>query len=865
MKNKIAIAYLKDRVFFYRLPILLLAILSILTGIYFYFFLSASPKIVQAALSLTDEQIRASNQAPSNGGGWQNDGNSNYINHRWDIWEKRRLHYNYEYMVATTTYSIDPLTGLRTPSTTRNRVTKVGNLQCGEPITACQDRSAMEAKVKATIVLQSNQTFISGGFTSWPLNVVANTDNIPDYKNYKKTDKATLYGSMTPYLVTGYDPGYISNRATSTGYHNPKITLDLWLKASWLKAQTTPKITLYGENFCNSSGVDTSINWNTNINKSEKMYLQIKGANSSTTKEKSNHETTQTTIHCSRTFNISNLTALKSRYLIDYKRRSNLAEEYKKFQIVTWIDESFLSGSYYNQFRLKVTTPNNNNSINSILSFPETENIDGAAAHLDHNVLGLSTRINAVSSTGNLRGMVTLWEITFEIAGPSEKGCNAKLERLVGLYDHDYDQARNWQRNWTMAPTVDISYVNRNAYLDALSNPSQSLPTWTRLSSLEFNGILDINAGESTDDSSIQQGGNVSRNVWENITETFDNNKIYRLRFHNLNSPSWVQMRVPFAQINTLEKCVDKPLFKVHYADISAGGRFGLGQDIDACENQRDQSFDNLTASIYGYANKQGGSSVDYAAFAHDDIYRFYSKYPKNKTSPPNPYNQLTFANDNNDPWGGNFGVTRCIPNYWRGAGSLTAKTSKTLDISSLNNNQSVLYKPIGGDLALSNSNPAVITNLKATVYVEGDLYINANIINNQGNWSSFNQIGYIMLIVKGNIYINPLVNQLDAIVVAYSDDYTKTDRGRIYTCYTTKNSGSLYHNDCEQSYLVMHGSLIGQVIHLGRTLKTAQTNNGVTEEIRLTPEYFVGTPQLPTFASWIYNSDSVSVLPPNF
>ncbi len=127
--------------------------------------------------------------------------------------------------------------------------------------------------------------------------------------------------------------------------------------------------------------------------------------------------------------------------------------------------------------------------------------------------------------------------------------------------------------------------------------------------------------------------------------------KFTKLEFFNIDQRTWIQVGLPYNQINALQKCVYKPYVKVSHSGISVGGRFGLNDKLKACEGMDL----NVTANLYAHANKSGGSSAQYEVIVRDEIAGFYSNYGLNKDPPPNSYKDLTFANDANDEWGGNF------------------------------------------------------------------------------------------------------------------------------------------------------------------------------------------------------------------
>ena len=280
----------------------------------------------------------------------------------------------------------------------------------------------------------------------------------------------------------------------------------------------------------------------------------------------------------------------------------------------------------------------------------------------------------------------------------------------------------------------------------------------------------------------------------------FKGDKIYRFRISNIDHRTWIQVSLPFDQMNALQKCIFKPLVKVFYSDISAGGRFGLGETSDACRNQSDIDTPgtiNYAGHAGLYTHVLGGppsdpnkivndsSSAEYGVRVRDTITGFYSAFKRNPPAVPLSTKYLTFANANNPSliYGGNFGKSRCIPNYWRGASgqqftAITIPAADELDVGALATQlggpPTVFHKPNSGSayVKLTNSTPSNNLDLKATIYIEGDLLIENDIYNNSSStWDNFNKIGYITIVVKGDILIRQNVSQIDAVLIAYPGD----------------------------------------------------------------------------------------------
>ena len=211
------------------------------------------------------------------------------------------------------------------------------------------------------------------------------------------------------------------------------------------------------------------------------------------------------------------------------------------------------------------------------------------------------------------------------------------------------------------------------------------------------------------------------------------------------------------------------------------------------------------------------------------------------------------------------------------------------------------------GNLDIENSaTDSDLGSVKATVFVDGDLYIKSNILNNRNYfWTHPIQIGYLMFIVKGNIYIDKDVDTIDALLVAVPDGGSK---GQIWTCsrYVGGNSeitnGKKHWDYCgggdgtgqpgngvNVNKLVINGALVGRSIHFGRLVESVNrakqpyhqatsscldtnkkclsslANNYASEEINLVPEYYLANPSFPTLNNNLNAPDSFSEMPLNF
>ena len=691
----------------------------------------------------------------------------------------------------------------------------------------------------------------TSGFT-WPLN-----------KETVRTQK--------PFLVVG------NAAQNSSGFINKEIVLKLWI----LQDKDIENLMLNIEDFCDTT------NWDLGSQYGETV-LYIKGQSG---EQRIKDETSCDSVtHIPIKKSIVGEDFGSARYV---QLQSGGVEEmlYKQYRVVIRIENTHVNNNtYVNQFRLNVQQP-----AFSYLGAGQTAR-NGSGEYKTDSALSISNRLPGGEQDEDGRGtykrLEILWRTTIYLASDPSRGCSGYEKQPIGLYDSDYPTSfynDNDDYESKLKPMVQVWSVDRNDFLENLSVNFER----EEGKDIEFDGD--------------QGGSNVSNNQWEYEEIRFERDRIYKLEIYNIDERSWIQIGLPYDQLNALSKCVYKPLVKAYYSDVSIGGRFGLGTHYDACEDQRDQP-PPIEANLYTHdhrSNVADSSSAQYAVRVNDEIIGFYSNYDPN-TRKLRKDNPLTFANTGNAVRGGHFNDDgRCIPNYWRGADSSLQPIGedyiKMADASSgispqcifkdIAQNGIYLYQPVSSLLTLENGcdQPPVALKLRATIYVDGDLLIKSDIINStpQTQWNAFNEIGYIYLIVKGDILIDPKVRQIDAILVAMPDE-TKVDKlGRIYTCYVedlfdssfnihsfeeilVKTEAELneqnrkYNNQC-QNQLVINGALIGREVHLGRTYNFADRHIHVAETINLLPEYFVGTPQLPEFNEWFYKSDSVIVLPTNF
>ena len=672
--------------------------------------------------------------------------------------------------------------------------------------------------------------------------------------------------NQKPFLVLG------NTQTGGAGFRNHSLELNLWIPDS----DDPQDIILGTDNLCDDTGWDTG-----GGNADFSIYLQGAAGPAKRIQlaSESNCSLTQLNLN-SMGINVGGIggpVGPNPRRSITTKKPGGGTQEelYKRYKIIAEIDVPDTNEGYTNQFRITVNQPTN-----SYLGIGRTR--DSGSDYNPATALSASSRLPEV-----YKRLEAFWTSDLYLAADASKGCSGKETKRIGFYDSDY-LARGsltksfglWQQykgqtvagftREDMKPAIDIYEAPRDLFLQQRASLSTS-PVKT----LIFDGL--------------EGGSNVSHNQWEYESFDFEFDKIYLLRLRNIEQRTWIQLGLPYDQINALQKCTDKPLIKVYHAGVAVGGRFGSGTSISTCRDD-DLSVPDPAPALYAHAALgDKGSSSEYGAYVRGKINAFYSNFERSKP-PPSPANKLTFANSNS-PWGGLWGgQLRCLPNYWRRASQLTAEDTSlsSFDLASLTDNSELLYQPDSGSLQLTNSKSGIHLDRKATVYIEGDLYIKENILNENFNRDRFNNLKALYLIVKGDILIDHTVNRIDAILIAMpSSDLKNTPlnalkEGRIHTCYTPDvidpsvdlhNPTSLspaqqrYARDC-LNYLTINGALIARQIRLGRTTSSATpilSTYPVAEEVNLWPSYSIGIPRLPTYGDWLYGSDSITILPVNF
>jgi hypothetical protein len=297
---------------------------------------------------------------------------------------------------------------------------------------------------------------------------------------------------------------------------------------------------------------------------------------------------------------------------------------------------------------------------------------------------------------------------------------------------------------------------------------------------------------------------------------------------------------------------VTRPYLKGFGADVMTGGWFSNGTDCQmgaGTSNYQSPSFynasfpsaDNRNGGILSYSkssgNSTGGDSSQYAAFSvgeidgrragppHDGFYSAGSLAATTSTS----VKALSFANNSAAlSFGGVFDGTvsqgNCIADYYSKKPSSTQNINNLSDAIAAPNSVTDFSASAvpGTNFNLTNGAASftIPAGKRITIYVNGNVYINANILYDAA--STVDNVPKFALIASGSIYIDKNATQLAGMYVAEPSVTTAAavaaDNGIIWTCHPNNTAvlDYTYPPNCT-SPLVVSGGLIAKQINYFR------------------------------------------------
>ncbi len=299
----------------------------------------------------------------------------------------------------------------------------------------------------------------------------------------------------------------------------------------------------------------------------------------------------------------------------------------------------------------------------------------------------------------------------------------------------------------------------------------------------------------------------------------------------------------------------NKPYFTVNGGDVSVGAAMTpvSGSNCSVSQNEK--------ASIVSWnANPTGGdyrgAGVQYAAFALNHIQEFATAHGQQQN--PTEPSGLGFANNGLQPvdinattglYGGKLQGSGCVPNYYINANASNT-TSGPVRLSALKD------FPSGGSIP---------NGARLIYYIDGNLLVDSNVRFSTA-YNSADDIPTFSVIVKGNIYVQPGVQQLDGFYIAQPATANSTD-GIIYTCAPqdfNTNATNVLKNTLQEACktpLTVNGAYVARQIWLLRTAGTVTT--GPAEVFNYVPELWIGKPLESGVDDDLGNYDAIVSLPP--
>ena len=307
-----------------------------------------------------------------------------------------------------------------------------------------------------------------------------------------------------------------------------------------------------------------------------------------------------------------------------------------------------------------------------------------------------------------------------------------------------------------------------------------------------------------------------------------------------------------------------KPYLKTFGSDVMSGGWFSDGTNCATgnSSNYQDPNFtaagfssDTRNGGILTYAkqasgNSAGGASSQYGAFSLGEIDGrrandgFYSAGAR--AAAGTSTKALSFANSGGTyTFGGPFSIggayegnvrqSSCIADYYSKKPATTTIANLSAAMATGSGNYSA--SPASGtnfDLTAGVTPHTIAAGQRLTIYVNGNVYVGGNIV--YDSTSTVSNVPKFALIVKGSIYIDKSVTQLDGMYVAQpvpkcdsgglpagcnnlaSYSPVTADSGIIWTCHpnNTTKLDYTYPPNCN-SPLVVNGALIAKQVNFLR------------------------------------------------
>ncbi len=226
----------------------------------------------------------------------------------------------------------------------------------------------------------------------------------------------------------------------------------------------------------------------------------------------------------------------------------------------------------------------------------------------------------------------------------------------------------------------------------------------------------------------------------------------------------------------------------------------------------------------------------------------------------------LTFANTVAGTFGGQSNMAYCPPDYQAIKSTPPSVVGSPVDLATL---ASGTYSRSGDTVINAATLPF---GKKLTIYIDGDVRIAGNIQYNVGAGWTIDTIPSLYLIVKGDIYVNPIVTQLDGTFIAQPNG---AGGGVFYTCaksnaFAPPDWATAAAVTACANKLTINGNVMAQRIKLFRlngtrrlsSINESANSANIAEVFNSGPEVWLSTPA-PFQTSSSSGYDSITSLPP--
>lgn len=403
-------------------------------------------------------------------------------------------------------------------------------------------------------------------------------------------------------------------------------------------------------------------------------------------------------------------------------------------------------------------------------------------------------------------------------------------------------------------------------------------------------GRASFNGGPQKSGTSVpptsNSGGGITFNPAESVVSAGTYNSNGALIYNN----GVANVSVPCNNgSNFIISVATRPYFKIYGNDAMAGSTFA---NVNTCSGTANTSatfigFNPAGTTIPGGAfNYQHGAGAQYALFALGTIVEVPSSalrpYNFDNTNlggigPTNIYpSRQSFSNVSSagivkgSDYGGDSGISRCMPDFWS-----KAPSPSIFDSVEIGSDGIAALQPTSGVIATIKVN--ITRPFKQVVYIDGDARIEDGKNIQYSNFTNADNASNLTVIVRGNLYIDNDTTRLDGTYIAQPRP-GGAGGGLIITCFESSGNGRAFTDtevatQCNRK-LTVNGALIAKQVIPLRTnghyrdgvIPELPGSSSIAEEFDFGPEIYLQPPNLTdTNTANKSKYDAINVLPPVF